>query len=1358
LCVLDSHGRLAFETDLVELPEEDGEGNPCLRIPAGQFTPGRYILLLTGAEGEAKGVEEVYVLSDDRADRLSARDYIHSPLPLTNHLGDIDRVLEAFRAGHYNSLMRTSWARETSSAQITDDYRLLPYHLLHADFLGIHGMTADIEFLSVGGTPESRNPRIARKGTMEYAVTEEGVAQREPNGEGKSLGMNEEEFQRLQKAYRKGLNWQGRETGVCPQDDLLLERRERVYNDILANYYDKPGMGNIIVAHKPGTYRLPSCFCEACQKQYIGFLRRIGYTPEMLGKAEWEEVRLPAPDAFEIDEASVNRFLEGLGITKEDADSSGEVLWVGLPGNLGKLTGYAQDFRDMAKAGLKLTPREWVAVNRFAGYQLTEELRRLKKRLLAKRPDFRWSVEMAHPSVELGSNLAMMPGNAWDLSRVIDHLSISAGISGPGLWYDGYFNCYCAEVLGAALNHTGPFSLTLHQDEIGVLGIRIRSGHFYDLCPEQFKEWVASCIAHGAEGIGLDNCSTPHQIWMYDRSCPSGRGEVGPAFEMLETLNGSVGPSLRRAYGERSAIAILYSYSRLLRYASSDTFQGFKFLHRGFGGGGVSFIHEDQVLKGGLGGIKALFIFGDGQCIDEDLAETIREWVQGGGLLVADIHTGRWDRDLTRRDWFADIFGCDEGGEPDGREIRFDESSPEEGSIALISPEEHGKLSPPERCAGKVWPERLLLLPHGEEDVDVLARWDDGSPAIVSHTFGEGKAILAGLFLGQEAYFLSEEDQDKLSRFLAGLCLRNGITPPGWSEDPNYEVGVRNGGKDVKYAVVHMHLSQHGWRPREGMVLHSWMEEDPTWERLPQLRFRPKDERFPTTITFQGSWFIIDVMSGETIPGSVEDGNTLIQEALRLGEIRVLALMRRKPASIEISSPKRPVVKGTRAAFKVSFLDEAGKVVSGCVPFELRIEDGQGRVVLSRFTSTDPSGEGNVELSIGQNSSPGTWRVSASSPMLGLCQEAKLEIVGQEPHIFTPRAGSQKGSRSRGDVAAVEVSGEEVLLENGLVLATLRPSSMSLRLRDKRTGRIFQVLGERLLGHLVDANGLRRVSERTLASPSSTSVSIDAQGPVTAKVRVKNTYRDLLVREWILELDASSPNLRVHSSWRPLVPLGPEDGEANEVNPQRAHICLGTVQAEGGLTTVESFMQMWQNARVENYRIFQRGMNKDAQVDYKVSRTPTLPPSSDWGKPTPLDAGFYTYPQRSWFDISTEDSGITVVASLLDAVDSRGIHIQRFGAIGFSGVTYRKGLGEAQWRGRSYPRIAKSVPRETVCYKELSFSYVFAPHSGGCADRKGQIVDDLRPGELPPLDIYTSLCPRWDPGERPSPTPGDAKR
>jgi hypothetical protein len=128
-----------------------------------------------------------------------------------------------------------------------------------------------------------------------------------------------------------------------------------------------------------------------------------------------------------------------------------------------------------------------------------------------------------------------------------------------------------------------------------------------------------------------------------------------------------------------------------------------------------------------------------------------------------------------------------------------------------------------------------------------------------------------------------------------------------------------------------------------------------------------------------------------------------------------------------------------------------------------------------------------------------------------------------------------------------------------------------------------------------------------------------------------------------------------------------------------------------------------------------------------------------------MEAGFNIYPQLAWYDVSTADAGITVIAGLEDALDSRSIHIQEFGAIGFKKVLYEKGKGCLTWPGGCYPTIAKSVPRETICYSQLSFDYLFAPHAGGCPDLAGRIPDAIAAGQLPPHDLHLSTEPDGEP-------------
>ena len=112
LQLVNSQGHIAYEADVADVLRGMDGGIANVSIPAEALSPGSYtaVLLVEHAAGVAGATGEICIVRDERKDRLSARNYIHSPLPLTNYLDDIDRMLLASSGdmGRENSTWTTS--------------------------------------------------------------------------------------------------------------------------------------------------------------------------------------------------------------------------------------------------------------------------------------------------------------------------------------------------------------------------------------------------------------------------------------------------------------------------------------------------------------------------------------------------------------------------------------------------------------------------------------------------------------------------------------------------------------------------------------------------------------------------------------------------------------------------------------------------------------------------------------------------------------------------------------------------------------------------------------------------------------------------------------------------------------------------------------------------------------------------------------------------------------------------------------------------------------------------------------------------------------------------------------------------
>ena len=115
--------------------------------------------------------------------------------------------------------------------------------------------------------------------------------------------------------------------------------------------------------------------------------------------------------------------------------------------------------------------------------------------------------------------------------------------------------------------------------------------------------------------------------------------------------------------------------------------------------------------------------------IHPKLAKALKVYLKNGGTVISDPAFGLFDEDMVLSDHvpglgFAEVFGCEELDLRRADKIQLDGKHDLEGNVHH---ETFRDLRP---------------------DVEVLARYADGSPAILSHPYGKGRAILSGVNLG----------------------------------------------------------------------------------------------------------------------------------------------------------------------------------------------------------------------------------------------------------------------------------------------------------------------------------------------------------------------------------------------------------------------------------------------------------------------------------------------------------------------------------------------------------------------------------------------------------------------------------
>ncbi len=177
----------------------------------------------------------------------------------------------------------------------------------------------------------------------------------------------------------------------------------------------------------------------------------------------------------------------------------------------------------------------------------------------------------------------------------------------------------------------------------------------------------------------------------------------------------------------------------------------------------VDFVHPEDVASDKLSQYRILYLPYP-VMLARSVAQGVARFVEGGGTAVAEARLAWNDErgfasDVVPGFGLAEVFGARE------KLIR-----PAERPRLLIETSATlAGLGPHEPVAAEGFEEELEVLPKAR----VLARFDDGQPAMVENAYGKGKAILIGSFLGL-AY--ERHQDDATLRLLLALARGAGVS------------------------------------------------------------------------------------------------------------------------------------------------------------------------------------------------------------------------------------------------------------------------------------------------------------------------------------------------------------------------------------------------------------------------------------------------------------------------------------------------------------------------------------------------------------------------------------------------------
>lgn len=331
-------------------------------------------------------------------------------------------------------------------------------------------------------------------------------------------------------------------------------------------------------------------------------------------------------------------------------------------------------------------------------------------------------------------------------------------------------------------NHNGPFWIGETGTGSGpiflMLGSKPEEFHCFarTLQPREITKLVWSNIARGAKGIF-------YWAWRPDISTmetlslgfTERNGRLTDRTEALKNFTSVFRDnraSLARAFAPDSDVCILYNMDSMIiegiasvgftasggvdlkgkHYKDMLSFIG---LYRLCMKNGIQpdFIDRERTLAGELGRYKML-ILPYSIMVDDRLAKVIRDYVAGGGIVISDAMLGFFTND----GWGAEV--CP----PHGLDAVFglDVSS----DYMLIENCDLQFEAAVQEKAGCFIREKMYL----QAGASVDAQYEDGRPAIVTHTYGKGRTVYIGTMFFVNAVREGLEGTDAIFKYMLKLA------------------------------------------------------------------------------------------------------------------------------------------------------------------------------------------------------------------------------------------------------------------------------------------------------------------------------------------------------------------------------------------------------------------------------------------------------------------------------------------------------------------------------------------------------------------------------------------------------------
>lgn len=264
----------------------------------------------------------------------------------------------------------------------------------------------------------------------------------------------------------------------------------------------------------------------------------------------------------------------------------------------------------------------------------------------------------------------------------------------------------------------------------------------------------------------------------------------------------------------------------------------------------MDILSEWDALDGRLSRYRVCYL--NGTHLRRDVAEKVRDWVQAGGRLWADVGAGMRDEADRRMDVLEEVFGARQKSVERKYPVSF-------GYHRALTPDaelETVKWQPgPWGDGGETVCElqRALIEPTSGK---VVATFSDGPPAAVTHSYGKGKATLLAYAAGMTySRFYRQPKREEPYRFdaldravIVQAALDAGVERPVVASVPGIEVNRLDSERGTAITLIDMFLQ----KPTAKIEIP--MKAKPrkvSSVKSGELEFRYEDGRLSFELTFE---------------------------------------------------------------------------------------------------------------------------------------------------------------------------------------------------------------------------------------------------------------------------------------------------------------------------------------------------------------------------------------------------------------------------------------------------------------------------------------------------------------------------